>query len=630
MDRRRAREAVQADAEQVRGDHARLLDLTAAVPRLRDFLQAKEALSAAEESLARAKSDAKVSSDNAVSLTEKVEELARNVEASKASVEHRERAGQSLRDETKKLNGHLAIAEAVADDAEKLREFPTDLAEQLAAAVSRVGELDEAVKSAGQERSKIAALLEQARSRQAEFDSVEVGAKCSRCGNAVTAEHAERERAELAALVASHMAKHQSASEDERRAKSEFGTASRDQLQVPATARDKLQSGYQNALAMLQQFGITSTPDELRAMLAEKQEAAEEHARQRESAKVVLSTANVSWELARTELVSATENASHAANALTLAEQAVAVGVAKREAAFQQLPATWTEQAATMSAEGLAAWDRERAELESSGVTTRFRRIEEATLLRTDKETQLEKVQTQLAEIPAESRVSQAEARNRAETASAHVSAADRARTSARQTAAAVRQRAAEFDRRKAEVATAEVAHRRLATLDRHLGKEGLQRDIVRDAEAEIVRLADDTARNLSGNDLSLELAPEQDGESALTLRARRASDPSGWPTPVEYLSGSQKFRVAIAVALGIGRFAGGQSRPLESVIIDEGFGSLDRDGLAAAHDELTRLKSCLKRVLLVSHQEEFAGRFPVGYRLTPGEHGTTATAFRV
>ncbi len=625
-------DADRADAERVRRDHARLLELTAAVPRLRDCLQTRDALRAAERSLDRARSEADASRDTAVSLRASVEELSRAVETSKASADEHERAEHVLRDEAKRLGGHLAVAETVAEDAERLREFPADLAEQLGAAVTRVAELDEAGRSAGQERSKFAALLEQARSSQAEFDSVEVGAKCSRCGNAVTAEHADRERADLAALVASHTAKLHTASEDERRAKAEFAAAktTRDRLQEQVSACEKLQSGYRNALAMLQQFGVAGTPDELRATLAAKQAAADSHARQRESANTALSAARESWNRASTELESAVANAARATNALVLAEQAVAVGLARTEAAFAQVPAVWAGQASTMSADEWAALDCERADLEGSGVAARFQRIEEATLLRSEKERQLGTVRAQLAEIPAELHVTPAEARARAEAAAAHVAAADRARTSARQVAAAVRQRAAEFDRRTAEVATAEVAHRRLATLDRHLGKDGLQRDIVREAEAEIVRLADDTARNLSGNDLSLELAPEQDGESALTLRARRASDPSGWPTPVEFLSGSQRFRVAVAVALGIGRFAGGQSRPLESVIIDEGFGSLDRDGLAAAHDELTRLKSCLKRIVLVSHQEEFAGRFPVGYRLTAGEHGTTAAPFRV
>jgi DNA repair exonuclease SbcCD ATPase subunit len=97
----------------------------------------------------------------------------------------------------------------------------------------------------------------------------------------------------------------------------------------------------------------------------------------------------------------------------------------------------------------------------------------------------------------------------------------------------------------------------------------------------------------------------------------------------VNYLSGSQKFRIAVSVALAIGRFAAGQARPLESVIIDEGFGSLDRDGLHAVADELNRLRQHLRRIVLVSHQEDFADRFPVVIKLTRGENGTTAEALR-
>ncbi len=47
--------------------------------------------------------------------------------------------------------------------------------------------------------------------------------------------------------------------------------------------------------------------------------------------------------------------------------------------------------------------------------------------------------------------------------------------------------------------------------------------------------------------------------------------------------------------------------------------------------DELKRLQRTqdLRRVILVSHQEEFTDQFPVGYRLSPGENGTTAMPFR-
>jgi DNA repair exonuclease SbcCD ATPase subunit len=111
------------------------------------------------------------------------------------------------------------------------------------------------------------------------------------------------------------------------------------------------------------------------------------------------------------------------------------------------------------------------------------------------------------------------------------------------------------------------------------------------------VRLANDTVQNLSDGDLTIELDDGGDGgDGAFALRIRQGDDPA--PIGVSYLSGSQKFRVAVSVALAIGRFAAGQARPLESVIIDEGFGSLDRDGLRAAADELNRLRQHLRRIV--------------------------------
>jgi DNA repair exonuclease SbcCD ATPase subunit len=83
----------------------------------------------------------------------------------------------------------------------------------------------------------------------------------------------------------------------------------------------------------------------------------------------------------------------------------------------------------------------------------------------------------------------------------------------------------------------------------------------------------------------------------------------------VNYLSGSQKFRVAVSLALGIGQYASKQHRPIESVMIDEGFGCLDRNGRQVMIQELQNLRGHLRCILLVSHQEEFADAFPDGYR---------------
>ena len=76
-------------------------------------------------------------------------------------------------------------------------------------------------------------------------------------------------------------------------------------------------------------------------------------------------------------------------------------------------------------------------------------------------------------------------------------------------------------------------------------------------------------------------------------------------------LSGSQRFRLAVALALGIGQYACGASTGgVESVIVDEGFGSLDREGREKMIEELNRLSGMLKRVIVVSHQEEFENAF--------------------
>jgi DNA repair exonuclease SbcCD ATPase subunit len=116
--------------------------------------------------------------------------------------------------------------------------------------------------------------------------------------------------------------------------------------------------------------------------------------------------------------------------------------------------------------------------------------------------------------------------------------------------------------------------------------------------------------------------------ERALEMEAyvRSAGDA---PVGVPFLSGSQRFRVAVSLALGIGRFASRSHRPIESVIIDEGFGCLDRQGRQVMIHELQNLREHMRCILLVSHQEEFADAFPNGYRFELTNGSTEVTRFQ-
>ena len=161
--------------------------------------------------------------------------------------------------------------------------------------------------------------------------------------------------------------------------------------------------------------------------------------------------------------------------------------------------------------------------------------------------------------------------------------------------------------------------------LARYLGRDHLQRHLLRQAETGIVEHANDVLDRLSGGDLRLDLRSDGDSGKALDLVSyNRQID--NQPVQVALLSGSQRFRVAVSLAIGIGRFAGDSARPMESVIIDEGFGSLDREGLAAMSDELDRLSNSnlLRRIILVSHQEEFAEHFPHRYEIRLDDGNST------
>ena len=161
--------------------------------------------------------------------------------------------------------------------------------------------------------------------------------------------------------------------------------------------------------------------------------------------------------------------------------------------------------------------------------------------------------------------------------------------------------------------------------LTRLLGSDHLQRHLLQQAEVKIVENANEVLDRVSSGTLRLELTPgpgSRDGKAnarssnkALDLYAVH-SETGGVRMPVDLLSGGQRFRVAVSLALGIGRYASQGSCRIESVIIDEGFGSLDKTGRQEMIDELHLLKDELKRIILVSHQEEIAEAFSNKYKV--------------
>ena len=171
----------------------------------------------------------------------------------------------------------------------------------------------------------------------------------------------------------------------------------------------------------------------------------------------------------------------------------------------------------------------------------------------------------------------------------------------------------------------------RFKLLTELLGRDRLQRHLVRQAERQIVEFANAVLDRLSGGQLFLKLVGGSDGagtDRALDMEcANRVT--GGAPINVTFLSGSQRFRVAVSLALAIGQYASRLHRPIESVIIDEGFGCLDRQGRQVMIQELQNLRGHLNCILLVSHQEEFADAFADGYRFELQNGATRVSRFQ-
>ncbi len=91
-------------------------------------------------------------------------------------------------------------------------------------------------------------------------------------------------------------------------------------------------------------------------------------------------------------------------------------------------------------------------------------------------------------------------------------------------------------------------------------------------------------------------------------------------------LSGGESFSASLALALGLADVvtaeAGGTL--LETLFVDEGFGSLDEDTLDEVMGVLDGLRDGGRTVGIVSHVADLRQRVPVQLRVQKGRDGST------
>lgn len=86
-------------------------------------------------------------------------------------------------------------------------------------------------------------------------------------------------------------------------------------------------------------------------------------------------------------------------------------------------------------------------------------------------------------------------------------------------------------------------------------------------------------------------------------------------------LSGGESFLVSLALALGLASLSSSKVN-VESLFIDEGFGSLDPDTLNIAMDALERLHNQGRKVGVISHVQDMTERIPVQIQVSKQTNG--------
>jgi len=103
-----------------------------------------------------------------------------------------------------------------------------------------------------------------------------------------------------------------------------------------------------------------------------------------------------------------------------------------------------------------------------------------------------------------------------------------------------------------------------------------------------------------------------------------RDQDMGGEVRSVNSLSGGESFLVSLALALGLASLSSNRVK-VESLFIDEGFGSLDSDTLGVAMDALDALQSMGRKVGVISHVQEMTERIATRVLVRPGGGGSSA-----
>lgn len=188
------------------------------------------------------------------------------------------------------------------------------------------------------------------------------------------------------------------------------------------------------------------------------------------------------------------------------------------------------------------------------------------------------------------------------------------------------RQRKANFEQERVDLQRNIAQHK---TLERAFGKDGVPALLIEQALPQIEDKANDLLDRLSGGQMFIEFVTQEsykdekrkDLKETLDIKIKDGAGTRAY----EMYSGGEAFRVNFAVRLALSEIlAQRKGARLQTLVIDEGFGSQDALGRQRLIEAINLVKDDFAKIIVITHLEELKDAFPTRIEVEKTDRGST------
>lgn len=203
-------------------------------------------------------------------------------------------------------------------------------------------------------------------------------------------------------------------------------------------------------------------------------------------------------------------------------------------------------------------------------------------------------------------------------------------------TVGAAQQRLSVLDdlrRRQQEIHTQKAAImqqvQRLKLLEKSCGRDGVQALLIEQALPDIEDRANELLERLTGGDMRVSFDTQRQLKSrdaVVETLDIHITDGAG-ERPYENFSGGEQFRVNFAIRLALSQILAKRAGArLQTLVIDEGFGSQDPHGRQRLVEAINAIQNDFARILVITHIDELRDAFPTRIEVAKALTGSAIT----